>query len=538
MKEAFSLLDTEQGGTLTQEVFTSGLQRLGFKGDTEGIYSEMDKQRAGSINLRDFMLYFTTKTDWKSRESPFPSNSVKPQDLTEVVAVILADIQKLRDDVGQFQTEGKSQHHMILQAVESRPLRVDIPGMVREEIERHVADLDKIVDSAIERLFPSKFSNMREAADRMEVIDGRVTQMEASVEMFADDEVLRLRCKPLFEDMKQHGNLQALDDLSELRKELETYGGQIKALEQNAKDMDKKHKVLVENAMGGIREVLAKIDIPTPAEKPVVSKPAEKPVVTLTSSTKAVQGSSLTGSAKAVQGSWSPLTAPEVVVNATVEEKISPPQKTLVTTLGQETTGSHIPPGTIDVKGSPVRSPAFPSSPTQAFPFRHTLPTIPSPPTPQRNIPEPTGSRDDLRVGPRRQHSTTRASSPSPPPPMVGSANVASPGSIHIVRAPSPERSPLLVGGRQVSPSPSPQSLQRSIPYIDAAQHRPMAPDGGSRVSFPQRQPRQWSMTEARSSPPAQLASSSSQHGLHGNQHASLAQGWSALRQTTLSVAR
>jgi hypothetical protein len=208
LREAFSLLDVQSAGALTKDQFIEGLRRLSYSGDALVVFDEMDKQKSGSINLRDFIVYFTSRSDPRQERptSPIsPANGLREDVLMAgkrmdaggiqkgvVTAVkrhpdhIEAELAEVREEMLKIQTEGRNQQLAVLQAVQSRPVLADVAGMVRTEMERFISDIVVRVEGKLEKNFQGQFSSMSAINNKLEDVGLRLADTEAVVAQFAD----------------------------------------------------------------------------------------------------------------------------------------------------------------------------------------------------------------------------------------------------------------------------------------------------------------------------------------------------------------
>jgi len=182
LKEAFHLLDLRSTGQISREPFVAGLKRVGYQGEIEGIFEEMDTRDVGSITLREFIVHFTTRSapqqpglsrqgssrelledtgstgtgmryhamDDSARNALVEDVEARTRDQIDALRLEVKDlVETVRLEVGSVQAQHQSQHLMLLQAMHSRPLTTDVEQLVKSEVEQSAQEVSERLEAEV-----------------------------------------------------------------------------------------------------------------------------------------------------------------------------------------------------------------------------------------------------------------------------------------------------------------------------------------------------------------------------------------------------
>jgi Ca2+-binding EF-hand superfamily protein len=218
LKEAFNLLDLRSTGQIKQEDFVAGLKRLGYQGAATEIFEEMDTKSAGCISVRDFIVYFTNRSDNGPRSAGLQAD-VQQDDtgstgmpsqfnLESSIGILREDaearlrqtielvqqgfkdqLEEVRQEVAGMQTQHQSEHLSVLQAIQTRPLGSDIEKLTKCEVERHLSNVGVVVKNEVERSVHEVEKLLRNEIERS--VQDVCVQLQSQFGDVVKDEVAR-----------------------------------------------------------------------------------------------------------------------------------------------------------------------------------------------------------------------------------------------------------------------------------------------------------------------------------------------------------
>jgi len=195
LKEAYNVLLLYASGSgepacdLEWEQFDGGLKRMGYDGESRAIFNEMNRSIGNTVSVRDFIVYFmkacegpsSARGDALSREStgiadvvncakqdgtgcstdPEASaaagtGSLEVEDGSDVYLAqesdARAEVSNLRQELNSIQSETRSSHLSLLQAVHVRPTVSAVSEIVKLEVARAVSEATQELRTDVEKL--------------------------------------------------------------------------------------------------------------------------------------------------------------------------------------------------------------------------------------------------------------------------------------------------------------------------------------------------------------------------------------------------